>query len=87
MPLYDYLCSSCEHSFEKTLKISEMRQPEADPCPACGESATVSKVLNGAPALGDPVRLGIRKPNGDFKEVLQKIHHNNYKSNLNLKYS
>jgi putative FmdB family regulatory protein len=86
MPLYDYLCSACEHSFEKTLKISEMRQPEAASCPACGEFATVSKVMAGAPSLGDPIRLGVTKVPGDFKEVLQKIHERTYKSNLNLKY-
>jgi hypothetical protein len=29
-------------------------------------------ILLGAPSLGDPVRLGIRKPDQGFREVLQK---------------
>lgn len=39
------------------------------------------------PAMGDPVRLGIRKPDSGFQEVLSKIHAANYKSNLSGKLS
>jgi hypothetical protein len=39
-------------------------------------------------ALGDPVRLGIRKIDGGFREVLHKIGSNNgVKSNLKDKLS
>jgi putative FmdB family regulatory protein len=87
MPLYDYQCSSCEHAFEKTLKISEMKQPESEICPACGDSHTVQKFTSAAPSLGDPCRLGdTKKLPGDFKDVLKKIHENTPRSNLNLKY-
>lgn len=87
MPIYDYQCAACEHTFERSLKMSEMRIPETEACPSCNQELTVQKVLAGAPAFGDPVRLGVRKIPGDFKEVLQKIHEKTYKSNLNLKYS
>ena len=40
------------------------------------------EVIMGAPAMGDSVRLGIRKPDQGFNEVLSKIHAANYKSNL-----
>lgn len=86
MPLYDYLCNACDHHFERTLKISEMTLPEGEACPSCNTPNSVKKTLAGAPAMGDPVRLGIRKPGGDFREVLQKIHERNYKSNLNQKF-
>ena len=33
-------------------------------------------------AFGDPMRLGVRKPDGGFNEVLSKIASANYKSNL-----
>jgi hypothetical protein len=29
-------------------------------------------VILGAPSIGDPVRLGLRKPDQGFREVLQK---------------
>jgi hypothetical protein len=41
----------------------------------------------GAPAMGDSVRLGIRKPDQGFNEVLSKIHAANYRSNLSDKLS
>ncbi len=39
MPIYDFACSACGHSFERLQKMSD-----ADPttCPACGKE-TVSK--------------------------------------------
>jgi hypothetical protein len=37
--------------------------------------------------MGDVVRLGIRKPDQGFNEVLSKIHAANYKSNLSDKLS
>ena len=40
------------------------------------------EVIMGAPAMGDSVRLGIKKPDQGFNEVLSKIHAANYKSNL-----
>jgi len=45
------------------------------------------EVLMGAPVMGDSVRLGIRKPDDGFREVLSKIHSSNYKSNLANKLS
>jgi hypothetical protein len=40
------------------------------------------EVIMGTPAMGDVVRLGIKKPDQGFNEVLSKIHAANYKSNL-----
>ena len=45
------------------------------------------EVIMGAPAMGDSVRLGIRRPDQGFNEVLSKIHAANYKSNLANKLS
>lgn len=39
------------------------------------------------PAMGDSVRLGIRRPDTGFQEVLSKIANANYKSNLTDKLS
>jgi hypothetical protein len=37
------------------------------------------------PHLGDPVRLGIRRTDQGFKEVMQKIHSTTPGSQLNIK--
>ena len=72
MPTYEYQCEKCEHYFTRNVSISSMHEPEGEPCANCGE-LSVKKVILTAPTLGDPVRLGLRRPDNGFKEVLQKI--------------
>lgn len=71
MPLYDFKCSDCSTIFEVSCKISEKSDPK--PCPNCS-SAQTEFVLLTAPSIADPVRVGVRKMDNGFKEVLQKIH-------------
>ena len=69
MPLYDYKCNTCEHEFEKNVKVANYQDPQ--PCPECtGESV---RIVKGCPSLGDPVRLGITKPSDGFRDVLRNI--------------
>jgi putative FmdB family regulatory protein len=82
MPTYEYQCEKCEHYFTDYKSMSQMNQPEEEPCPNCGEIC-VKKVMFTAPSLADPVRIGRIRPDGGFQEVLQKIHANNPGSKLN----
>ncbi|HEC22836.1 MAG TPA: zinc ribbon domain-containing protein [Chloroflexi bacterium] len=34
MPIYEYTCPSCGHSFEKRVSFSQADDPQ--PCPSCG---------------------------------------------------
>jgi putative FmdB family regulatory protein len=86
MPAYTYKCQACNHEFEKVLKIADRDLPINEPCPECKTQGQVLKTILGAPSLGDPVRLGIRKTDSGFKEVMQKIHAANPGSNLNSKF-
>ena len=36
MPIYEYECKSCGHSFERIMKVGEA----APACPACGATET-----------------------------------------------
>lgn len=45
------------------------------------------EVIMGSPAMGDSVRLGVRRVDDGFREVLSKIGASNYKSNLSNKLS
>ena len=47
MPLYEYLCDSCGHRFEKIQKFSD---PLVTTCPKCGKENSVEQVL-AAPAV------------------------------------
>lgn len=86
MPAYTYKCKACNHEFERVLKIAERDLPTTEQCPECKAEGQVYKTILGAPALGDPVRLGLIKPDSGFKEVMQKIHAANPGSNLNTKF-
>ena len=79
MPLYDYQCPKCQHEFEKNVKIAIMH--EAQECPECQTAST--RVIRGAPSMGDPIRLGLIKPSDVFRDRLREIHKKNPGSQLN----
>jgi putative regulatory protein, FmdB family len=72
MPLYDYQCSQCNFLFERKLPMSDYKLPESDPCPECNKIECVTQVIT-APAIGDAIRLGIKKPDAGWGEVLSKM--------------
>lgn len=75
MPAYDFKCEKCEHTFEINLPMKDSTKCEDEPCPECGEEGTVKRFYGETDvSIGDPVRMGIRKPDGSFNEVLHKIH-------------
>lgn len=79
MPTYTFRDSNTGEVFDKLMSWSSRQEylqnnPHLEP-------------IIGAPAMGDPVRLGIRGTDSGFKEVLSKIANSNYKSNLGDKLS
>ena len=75
MPIYDFKDNNTGEVFTKMMKIAEKEQYLKD-------NTHIESVLS-APHIIDPVRLGIRKVDSGFKEVLQKIHNNTPRSRLN----
>ena len=73
MPMYDYVCSKCQHTFDGFLTIAQRDVPTQEPCPNCGKTNCISISL-GAPALMSPFRVeGLKKPSGQFRERVQQI--------------
>lgn len=79
MPTYIFRNKDTGEVFEKLMSW-DSRQEYLEQNPTL-------EVLMGAPAMGDSVRLGIRKNDDGFREVLSKISAANYKSNLSNKLS
>jgi len=79
MPTYTFRDKDTQLVFEKKMKISE-REKFLD------NNLHLEQIHNTI-NLGDPVRLGVRKVDDGFREVMSKIHENNYKSNLANKLS
>ena len=82
MPTYEYHCTACDRRFEKNVRISVMDEPTKEPCPSCHVAGVQRLFPSIAPTIGDAVRLGIRRPDEGFKDVLRKIHDANPQSNI-----
>lgn len=70
MPIYDYKCKDCNNHFEKMIPMSQHGAVQT--CPLCsGESERAVGAY--APNIGDPVRLGLKKPSDGFRDLLRNI--------------
>jgi len=72
MPNYDYKCDKCNTVFEEFQKIADRHVPEKKPCPSCKEQDTVKLTISPVRTI-DPVKLGTKKPDKGFQEVMAKI--------------
>ena len=81
MPTYDYKCEKCDHTFEENLKVVDRGVPTESPCerqlhraaPVCGGKIKMKAV---APGIGDPLKMGLIKPDGQYVEKLKEIKKN-----------
>ena len=84
MPFYDLKCDDCGHVFNLYCSMTERTNQE---CPECKSKNNQTHFQSSSAAIGDSVRLGVRTVDDGFREVLSKIHSNNYRSNLANKLS
>lgn len=75
MPTYIFHNTKTDEQTTRIMKISEREQFLAD-------NPHIVPVLT-APVMIDPVRLGVRKIDNGFKEVIQKVHEKTAGSALN----
>ena len=77
MPSYDFRNKDTGEITTLTMKIAEKEQYLKD------NPNMESYFGDTLPQLIDPVRLGVRKPDSGFKEVLSRIHEKTPGSRLN----
>jgi uncharacterized protein YneF (UPF0154 family) len=75
MPLYDFKNKDTGEVFEKFMSISSKEE-------YLKENPNIESMLSSNMMI-DPFRLGIRKSDQGFKEVLQRIHEKTPGSQLN----
>jgi putative FmdB family regulatory protein len=82
MPNYDYECDSCGYTFEESFPISQRKIPEGR-CMECN-NGDIRQII-GVPGIGDPIRMGLRKPDATFREHLKEIKrkHRSRHTNIN----
>ena len=76
MPTYNFRNKETGEEFEKFMGISAREV-------YLQENPNIETMISGAPMICDPVRVGVRKKDAGFKEVLQKIHSRSPASQLN----
>lgn len=72
MPIYSMRNNETQEEFEVTLKYSELEQ-------YLQNNPNIQQIFNRFPGFGDPVRLGLKRPDDGFRDVLKKakIHKHN----------
>lgn len=76
MPTYAFRNKETGDVIEKFMSISAREE-------YLNQNPQLESMVNGAPMICDPVRVGARKMDTGFKEVLQKIHSRAPGSTLN----
>lgn len=76
MPLYEFRDKDTGNVFEKMMSMSSKED-------YLRENPNIESIITSAPPTIDSVRLGVRKTDQGFKEVLQRIHEKTPGSTLN----
>jgi hypothetical protein len=76
MPLFEFRDKETGEVIEKFMSLSSREE-------FLKENPNMETVISGGAAFIDPVRMGIRRPDQGFKEVLQRIHEKTAGSQLN----
>ena len=69
MPTYSFRNKETGEEFDEIMSISKLDQYKID-------NPNLEQLL-GTPPLGDPVRLGMKKPDDTFRDILKQIKKNN----------
>ena len=85
MPLYDYRCTKCNHTFEQFEKIDDRNKPSKKPCPSCGKKKVELNIV-GAAAICDPVRIGVKRHDKGWHEVMSRVNRAN-RTNIQDRFS
>lgn len=76
MPKYTFRNNESNEVFDITMSISERDQYVQD-------NPHLTQLITGAPSIGDPHRLGLKKPDDGFRDVLRNVKHHHKKDNIN----
>lgn len=76
MPIYSIRDKKTEEVFEVTLKFSELETYLL-------ENQHLVQIFNKFPGIGDSIRLGVRKPDDGFRDVLRNVQHHHKKDSIN----
>lgn len=76
MPTYNFRNKETGEEFTEFMFMSEIEQYLKD-------NPHLEQDISGFSGIGDPVRMGMKKPDSGFRDVLKEIKRKNYGSRLN----
>jgi hypothetical protein len=76
MPTYTFEDINTGERQDQFMKISELDTFRDD-------NPHLKSIITGAPSIGDPIRLGLKKPDDGFRDVLKNVQHHHKKDNIN----
>ena len=76
MPNYTFRNNDTQEEFDISMSIAERDQYVLD-------NPHLTQIITGAPSIGDPYRLGRKKPDDGFRDVLRNVQHHHKKDNIN----
>jgi hypothetical protein len=76
MPIYSVKDTNTEDVFDVNMKFTDFEQ-------YLNDNPNITQVFTKFPALGDSVRLGKRKPDNGFRDVLKTVSENHKKNIIN----
>lgn len=76
MPVYSIRDTKTQEVFEVTLKFSELETYLL-------ENTHLKQEFNKFPGIGDSIRMGVRKPDDGFRDVLRNVRHHHKKDSIN----
>ena len=74
MPTYSFRDKNTQETFDRIMSYDAKVE-------FLEENPHLESIITSAPGLGDPVRLGLRKPDQGFRDVLKNIKSNKTYSN------
>jgi hypothetical protein len=75
MPNYSFKDTNTNEEFIVTLKISELDEYKS-------KNPHLEQLIRSI-TIADPTRLGLKRPENGFRDVLKKVKDSHYKSNVN----
>mgnify|MGYP005989617657 FL=1 len=76
LPSYTFKNIDTNETFDSIMSMAERET-------FLTENPNIQQIIKTAPSIGDSVRLGLRKPDDGFRDVLKNVQHHHKKDNIN----
>lgn len=76
MPIYSIMNKKTEEVFDVNMKFTDLDAYLAS-------NPSYKQVFTKFPAIGDSIRLGVRKPDDGFRDVLRNVQHHHKRDSIN----